>query len=98
VPDLTAPMARVILSTMGSDPVHLLTTRQAAARLDVSATTIGRWVRAGKLKPAVEVKGGPRVALRLFAPVDVQRLVRERGLRMMRQHLERVERERAEFR
>jgi excisionase family DNA binding protein len=52
-----------------TDGKTLLTTGQAAVRLGVHRTTMGRWVRAGKL-PAVRI--GRRYRLRL-ADVDTMR-------------------------
>jgi excisionase family DNA binding protein len=50
----------------------LLTTAQAAARLGVSVPTLNRWVRHGRIKPAIE---GPGLrGARFFDPSDIDAL------------------------
>lgn len=53
----------------------LITTAEAAERLGVSVPTLNRWVRHGRVTPAIEAPG-PRGA-RFFDPSDVDALLKE---------------------
>lgn len=54
---------------------QLLSTADVAAEFDRTHVTISRWVRAGKLTPAVEGQGIR--GARFFRRADVERLKRE---------------------
>lgn len=51
---------------------ELVSTAQAAERLDVDVRTIARWVNAGRLTPVVQAPG--LRGARLFRPEDVDAL------------------------
>ena len=53
----------------------LLTTTQAAERLQVSVPTLNRWVRQGRIAPAVQAPGVR--GARLYDPADVDALAAE---------------------
>ncbi|WP_282824093.1 helix-turn-helix domain-containing protein [Gulosibacter sediminis] len=57
-----------------ANEMQLLSTAEVAIELGCSHSTVSRWVRAGKLKPAVEGAGlrGPR----FFRRAEVQRIKR----------------------
>ena len=53
----------------------LFTTAQAAERLGISVPTLNRWVRHGRVQPAIE---GPGLrGARFFDPSDVDTLLKE---------------------
>jgi excisionase family DNA binding protein len=51
---------------------NLLSSAQAAERLNVDQSTINRWVRTGRLTPAIQFPG--RTGARLFDLADVDQL------------------------
>jgi len=57
------------------DAVRFLTAGQVAKRLDVNISTIGRWVKSGRLNGAELPSGGYVIPIR-----DVERVEAERSL------------------
>lgn len=51
-----------------ADPDELLSAQQVASLYDVTASTVSRWAREGKLPPAIRTLGG----VRKFRRADVE--------------------------
>lgn len=66
-----------VVHTCKSLPMQttLLTTTQAAERLQVSVPTLNRWVRQGRIAPAVQAPGVR--GARLYDPADIDALAAE---------------------
>lgn len=57
--------------------LDLRTTREVAQRFNVDVSTVARWVRDGKLRPAFEVTG--RTGARLFSHDELERFATVRA-------------------
>lgn len=55
----------------------LIGSAQACIVLDVDKSTLSRWVKAGKIRPAQQLPG--KSGAMLFKPADVARLAVDRG-------------------
>lgn len=53
-------------------PTELLATRQVADALGIDVSTISRWVKEGRISPAMRLPG--KTGAMLFTPKDVERL------------------------
>ena len=62
---------------MESQSLDLIPSREVARRLGVDVSTVAKWARDGKLRPAYEHDGLRGV--RLFHIADVERFVTERA-------------------
>lgn len=52
-----------------AQPIDLISAREVARRLGVDVSTVAKWARTGKLRPAYE--GDGLRGVRLFRPEDV---------------------------
>lgn len=65
------------MSKRATTTKRLMTPRQVEQLLNINKATLSRWVAAGKITPAYVADGVN--GIRLYDPVDVERIAQERA-------------------